>query len=225
VVTGRTLIAVALYSLTLSLHSGHAKPLAQVPDALKKVEKRYQEAGSLQAKFEQEEVSKTLNNTQMSQGKLIWRSPNQLRWETETPDRNLLVSDGQTIWFYTPPFDETEKGQVIIRKTKQVKSKLLDALLAGRFSAAVKQGLRIDMSGENTFSLLPARGPKREGIGGIKWAQVRIDPVNHHITQVSLEYRDGNRSSIKLSAIELGKPIPAESFKFKIPPRTDILKE
>jgi outer membrane lipoprotein carrier protein len=198
-----------------------AKAVREVPEALQKVEARYKEAGSLQASFEQEEVSKALGDTKKSQGKISWKAPNRLRWETETPDPNLLVSDGKTVWFYTPPFDETEKGQVIIRKASQLKNRLIDALLAGRFSAAVKQGLRIEVLPENRFKLLPRKGT----VGGLKVAQVQIEPEKSQITQVSLEYRDGNRSSISLSSIELGKAISTESFTFKLPPRTDILKE
>lgn len=202
-------------------HLAAAKATHEVPEALQKVEARYKEAGSLQASFEQEEVSKALGDTKKSQGKIAWKAPDRLRWETETPDPNLLVSDGKTMWFYTPPFDESEKGQVIIRKAAQMKNRLIDALLAGRFSSAVKQGLRIEGLPENTFKLLPRKGT----VGTLKVAQVKIEPEKHQIIQVSLEYRDGNRSSISLSSIELGKAIPTESFTFKVPPRTDTLKE
>ena len=132
-----------------------AKATHEVPEALQKVEARYKEAGTLQAAFEQEEVSKALGDMKKSQGKIAWKAPDRLRWETETPDPNLLVSDGKTMWFYTPPFDESEKGQVIIRKASQMKNRLIDALLAGRFSSAVKQGLRIEALPDNTFKLLP----------------------------------------------------------------------
>ncbi len=198
-----------------------AKAVREVPEALQKVESRYKEAGTLQASFEQEEVSKALGDTKKSQGKIAWKAPDRLKWETETPDPNLLVSDGKTMWFYTPPFDESEKGQVIIRKAAQMKNRLIDALLAGRFSSAVKQGLRIEALPDNTFKLLPRKGT----VGSLKVAQVKIEPEKHQIVQVSLEYRDGNRSSINLSAIELGRPIPTETFTFKVPPRTEVLKE
>lgn len=192
-----------------------------VPPLLQKVEARYKDAGSLQAGFEQEEVSKALGGTKKSQGKISWRAPNRLRWETETPDPSLLVSNGTTLWFYTPPFDDSEKGQVIIRNASKVKSRLLDALLAGRFSSAVKQGLRIEAAGENTFKLLPRKG----AVASLRAAQAKIDPQTLQIVQVSLEYRDGNRSTIALKGIELGKQLPMELFFFKVPPRTDVLKQ
>jgi outer membrane lipoprotein carrier protein len=216
-----SLIAALLLLPLIAEAKTASKAKAEVPEALQKVETRYKQAGSLEALFEQEEVSKALGDTKKSQGKISWKAPNRLRWETETPDPNLLVSDGKTVWFYTPPFDETEKGQVIIRKASQLKNRLIDALLAGRFSAAVKQGLRIEVLPENRFKLLPRKGT----VGGLKVAQVQIEPEKSQITQVSLEYRDGNRSSISLSSIELGKAIPSESFSFKLPARTDILKE
>jgi outer membrane lipoprotein carrier protein len=210
-----------LWTLQAVAAPGKAPARASVPALLQRVEARYQEAGSLQASFIQDEVSKALGTSKSSQGKVAWRAPNRLRWETESPEPSLLVSNGTTLWFYTPPFDESEKGQVIIRKAAEVKSRLLDALLAGRFSSAVRQGLRIQSLPGNTFKLLPRKG----AVGGLKFAQVSVDPEKSQITGVSLEYRDGNRSSIQLSNIDLGKPISLESFRFKIPPRTEILKE
>lgn len=35
-------------------------------------------------------------------GTLAVKRPNLFKWETKTPDENLLISDGKTLWYFTP---------------------------------------------------------------------------------------------------------------------------
>jgi outer membrane lipoprotein carrier protein len=198
---------------------------AKTPALLTEVEKQYSTSGSFQAHFEQVEFSAAFGEKKQSQGHLVWKSPNRLRWETTSPERSLIVSNGKTVWIYTPPFDDTENGQVIIKKAAEVKSRLLDALLAGKFSAAVRQGLNIEKAGNREFKLKPPARKKKGPSGALKQVTVQIAPEKPTITKVSLEYDDGNQSTISFTNIEMGVSLPADSFNFKVPPRTDILKD
>ncbi|MBU6375441.1 MAG: outer membrane lipoprotein chaperone LolA [Bdellovibrionales bacterium] len=193
----------------------------QLPPLLAEVEDHYTKSGTLAAQFDQEDASAAFAEKKSSKGSLAWKTPNLIRWETRTPDQSLLVSNGKTVWMYTPPFDESENGQVIIRPASQVKSRILDALLAGRFSAALKQGLRIESLGARSFALQPAPGT----VGDLKIARVEIAEKEPLIEKVGLEYQNGNQSSIRLSKIEMGKALASSLFEFKIPPRTDVVKD
>jgi len=198
------------------------KPLPkQLPPLLAEVEAHYAKSGSLTAEFDQDDVSAAFGEKKSNKGSISWRAPNLIRWETKTPDQSLLVSNGKTVWMYTPPFDESENGQVIIRPASQVKSRLLDALLAGRFSAALKQGLRIESLGARSFALKPAQGT----VGDLKIARVEIAEKEPIIARVALEYQNGNQSGIRLSKIEMGKDLASSLFEFKIPPHTDVVKD
>jgi len=74
----------------------------KLPDTLLAIEKKYKKAGTLEADFSQvNENSNLSQRKKLSSGKLQLRFPSQVRWDTQKPDRNLLVSDGQTFWYYT----------------------------------------------------------------------------------------------------------------------------
>lgn len=107
---------------------------SNLPKALQEVEKRYAEAGTLFAEFKQLNETAATGQKKESQGILYAKRPGKVRWETRSPDANLLVSDGKKFWFYTPPFDEDERGQLIERKASEVQTKLANALLSGSFS-------------------------------------------------------------------------------------------
>ncbi len=42
------------------------------------------------------------NALQEGRGSLAISKPNQVRWHTQEPDETLIVSDGETLWFYDP---------------------------------------------------------------------------------------------------------------------------
>ncbi len=217
---------VLLLAATFALSSGMAlsapaKAKKALPQLLAEVEAHYAKSGSLSAEFSEEKFSSAFGETKSSQGTLDWKAPNSFRWETKSPESSLIISNGKTVWMYTPPFDESENGQVIISKAAQVKSRLLDALLAGRFSSAVNQGLAAAPAGRRKFALKPA---KCSG-GGLKLVTVTIADHAPMISKVSIEYCDGNKSTIELSSLKMGEALAKSLFEFKVPPRTDVVKE
>lgn len=190
-----------------------------LPKLLQEVEAKYTAAKTLEAKFNQTTVQKALGKTKESSGTLKIKRPNKMRWETEAPDKNLLVSDGKTFWFYTPPFEEGDSGQLMIKKTAEVQSRMANALLSGSFSMA--KDMKIEPKGASHFVLIPKRGTA----GTVIRAEIAIDPASKTIQSVTLLHDGGNEAKIRLSQIHLGKAEPDASFQFKAPPGTEVLKQ
>ncbi len=83
-----------------------------VPEELLRVQKEYQKSTGISAQFEQNTEVKSTRSTKKSQGRIWIKRPDKLRWETISPDPNILVSDGKTFWFYTPPFEKGDRVEV-----------------------------------------------------------------------------------------------------------------
>jgi outer membrane lipoprotein carrier protein len=188
---------------------------SHLPMLLQDVETLYTHAATLKAEFTQVNEVAALRAKKTTSGVILVKRPDKLRWETLKPDMNLLVSDGRKFWFYTPPFDKGENGQVIERKSSEIHSKLANALLSGRFS--VVRDMKIKQESALRFSLTPRRGTA----GTVVKAGIEVDPLKKLIQKVTLEHKGGNRSEITLSKIELGKPMGDELFEFTPPPGTD----
>jgi outer membrane lipoprotein carrier protein len=192
---------------------------AEVPAELLAIEKKYVGAKTLEADFRQKDEVKMTGATKQSSGVLMIRHPNQFRWETLKPDKNLLVSDGRKFWFYTPPFEAGERGQVIERKTTEVQSELANALLAGAFSRI--RGVDIQKVSPTRFKLVPS-----EGVAGtVKTAELDIDPKKNVIERLQLEHQGGNKTEIKLENVKLSAKLSDSFFKFVTPPGTDVVRE
>ena len=191
----------------------------KLPPLLQAVEKKYADLGTLSANFNQTNESAALKKTTKTQGVIEVKRPGMVRWEQTAPEKTLLVSNGKTFWFYTPPFDKDEPGQVIIRKAAQVQSKLATTLLVGDFSHAPLKSVK--QNTPSRFTLIPSGG----SAGTISRMEVQINPDNLLIMGVFIFHKDGNRSEVHLDDVSLGKKVEDSRFEFEIPKNTQIVKE
>jgi len=82
-------------------------PAAAAPDSaeVKKLvslfETRYRLARTLQATF-LERYSENEKLVRTEAGTAYFRRPGKMRWEYESPERDLFLVDGKTAWFYVP---------------------------------------------------------------------------------------------------------------------------
>ncbi len=135
------------------------------------------------------------------------------------PDPNILVSDGKTFWFYTPPFEKGERGQVIIKKTKQVQTQFLNALLSGTFDFGPET--KIETESEFRFVLKPQAG----SAGDVVFAEIEIDSTGKKIERVVLVHTTGNRTEIDLKEVKLQAKLADSLFKFSPDKNTDRIFE
>ena len=198
----------------------NARADVKLPPLLQEVQTQYQKSSGVQAEFTQSTDIRATKQVTHAKGRIWIKRPNKLRWETLEPDPNILVSDGKTFWFYTPPFDQDERGQVIIKKTAQVQTQFLNALLSGSFDFE-KGSTSIETRGTNAFLLKPKSGTA----GDVQIAQITIDPTKHTISEVILTHTSGNQTTIKLQQINLNAKFDEKLFKFVPDRKTDKVYE
>ncbi|MFZ9594846.1 MAG: outer membrane lipoprotein chaperone LolA [Bdellovibrionia bacterium] len=192
---------------------------ASTPPLLTQIEKKYARSLTLSAQFTQVNQNAAFGTQKTTRGTLEVKLPAQMRWETVSPDPSLLVSNGKVFWFYTPPFEKGDRGQLIQKPASQVKSKLASALLMGSFSLTHLASLT--QKNPTTFVITPKPGTAES----VTQATLVIDPAQQLITQVTLLHQGGNQSQITLSQIQLGAPLPDERFVFHTPPGTDLIQD
>jgi len=193
--------------------------LAATPKPLLEIEKKYVAAKTLEAKFNQTNWVAMTEVKNDSNGVITIEHPGKFRWETLNPDKNLLVTDGNKFWFYTPPFEKGDRGQVIEKKTNEVQSELANLLLSGAFSKV--KDLKIEKVSEKIYQLTPKEG----SAGTVKTAQIEINPKKSLIEKIHLEHEGGNKVDIELKDIKLGQKYDAAFFRFITPSNTDVIKE
>ena len=212
---------VALFALLAGpmTNSGLAAE-SPLPPLLQEVQAQYQKSAGIQAQFTQSTEIKATRQTKKAQGRIWIKRPGKLRWETLEPDPNILVSDGKVYWFYTPPFDTGERGQVIIRKKSQVQTQFLNGLLSGTFDFG-KGAVTVAEKTKNIFLLKPKTGTA----GDVSIAEVEIESAKKMISRVTLTHTSGNTTRIELQEISLVSKLEDSLFRFTVDKNTDKIVE
>ena len=102
----------------VALASSLSSKTASTPDAarlsldeiIEKLEKHYSASG-FSAHFYQTSSIKAMEITDSASGRAFFKRSGKMRWEYETPDRQMIITDGKTLWVFRP-----EDNQVMIGK-------------------------------------------------------------------------------------------------------------
>jgi outer membrane lipoprotein carrier protein len=76
-------------------------PAATPQTPIQRFEARYRSARTLRTEF-LERYSENGKLVRAEAGTAYFRKPGKMRWEYETPEKNLFLVDGKTAWLYTP---------------------------------------------------------------------------------------------------------------------------
>ena len=90
---------------------------------LKAVEDHYKVQKFLAADFTQVQWIAALEREKKSKGVLEIGMPGRYRWETQSPDASLIVTNGHRMWYYTLPFLLEGRHQLVIRLVADAQAK------------------------------------------------------------------------------------------------------
>lgn len=174
------------------------------------------DARTVRANFVQTVLDKNGRVVQTGQGTMQFQRPGKFRWIYEKPYEQLIVGDGDRIWFY-----DRDLNQVTVRSLDLAIGSSPAALLAG------------DADIENNFDLrdtgllsgtewLEARPKTKEGT--FEW--VRLGFTSDGILK-AMELHDnfGQITVLTFSQLERNPKLAQELFKFTPPSGADVISD
>ncbi len=117
----RNVLAAALVLATVSPAAAQS-----LDDVVRDVEAAYGRMTDLRADFTQTAFNKSLGQTIPAQGAVYLKKGGKLRWEYKEPTPQEIVSDGKTLWVYTPALN-----QVNVREAPDALAGPAGSFLAG----------------------------------------------------------------------------------------------
>jgi outer membrane lipoprotein carrier protein len=188
-----------------------SKDLKRVLDRL---QKHYHDTKSFTAKFN-EELATVGAPKRQRQGTVSFRKPGRMRWEFETPEKQTIVSDGETLYSYDP-----DLNQVVETPLKQaLKSSSATSFLLGIGNI------------NRDFKAAFANPPAPNGLvnlildakkGGYK-IEVGLDPKTYNLTTLTLTDQLGDVTRIDFTDIRDNVELPDSTFAFNAPAGADIV--
>jgi outer membrane lipoprotein carrier protein len=188
-----------------------SKDLKRVLDRL---QKHYHDTKSFTAKFN-EELATVGAPKRQRQGTVSFRKPGRMRWEFGTPEKQTIISDGETLYSYDP-----DLNQVVETPLKQaLKSSSATSFLLGIGNI------------NRDFKAAFANPPAPNGLvnlildakkGGYK-IEVGLDPKTYNLTTLTLTDQLGDVTRIDFTDIRDNVELPDSTFAFNAPASADIV--
>lgn len=188
-----------LWAIALWLHW-----LPALADSAHELQQRLGQVNQFSAQFVQTVTDKEGEAVQQSQGSVWLQRPARFRWEISTPEEMLVISDGKTLWMYTPLLQQVTATH------------LRDALentpflLMSSNEPADWQRYRIQQQGD-LFTLTP-----RQKSGILQRFTLTVTRQGI-IQQFSLLEQGGQCSQFIVQKMQQ-RPIPQQHFTFTRPP-------
>ncbi len=199
------------------------------------LESRYRSAGTMQATF-LERYAENKHTVRVETGIAYFRRPGKMRWEYESPEKNLFLVDGKTAWFYVPA-DHTVT-RVPAKESGDWRTPL--SLLAGeaklsRVCAWVKLSSTITPEYPDDAVLYCRPRGKEEHIND---HQTSLDPAgteqgdaiflevvsdSGELVRVLARGKGGIEVEFRFTDWRMDPPVPESKFRFEAPPGVAIV--
>ena len=176
------LLAVSAYAADASLDS-----------LLKGVESRYNRAKTLQVLFH-ESYTPQGKPRRSESGTLMLRKPGRMRWDYDQPKGKLFVSDGKSLWLYTPSENRAERMKV--QESEDMRAPL--AFLLGKLNFQ-KEFRNLEGRPEGTGSRIKAE-PKTDNLpysavefvvgADSRIKEVKVTGYDHSILEFSFDHEE-----------------------------------
>lgn len=223
-----------LLNLTLLLSLTFAGPKeAAPPEAsaeqiaiLKDVDSKYQKAKTVTMSVLKVDKLAALDKIKELEGQL-WLKRGKFRLEMQTKDKNkdnsLIIADGKTLWFVTPPPKEFKGAKTQVVKAdmnaKRAKTQgLLQILTEGGVLKYFKVG-GVKQEGDTITYFL---SPDKQSLE-LQKAQVTVNTVDKTIS--GLKYFDTmeNETNYSFSKVEFDKSVKDSLLSYKPPKDADVM--
>jgi outer membrane lipoprotein carrier protein len=213
----RTTIVVAATTLAMVAQAQEKKPEAAAT-VVARVQKYYDATKDLRAKFEQQLDSPSRAPSKAS-GDVWLKKPGKMRWDYAKPEKQLIVSDGTTLWFYDPD-DEQAYKQDLRGNTlpAQVSFLLGEGKLDKEFDASLTrvEGLTAD---EIALKMVP-----KVGTTAYRYLVFVVDDKTGQVRRTIIYGQDGSTNRISFLEAQQNKGVDDGKFKFSPPSGTKVIK-
>ena len=189
---------------------------------------KYRGLGSLQANYRRVASTPTTDQifqsgaSQVATGVLSWERPDKLLLDQASPDKEVMVTDGSTVWWHIP-------AEKLVYRYRNIdvagQLKPLMSFLGGLngLNAAFKVSQApFDKArpGQHGLVLVPKNGPE----GGVDKLTVWCDG-NFILTGFRLSSSTGETTDFYLTGFTENPKLARSIFSFKVPKGTEVIEE
>ena len=186
-------------------------------DALSRLQQRYDDTRTMRADFRQIVESKTLAGTLETKGKVSFEKPNRMRWDYAQPDRQTIVSDGETLWIYQPDLKQVIKAPL----GQAFQSSTPISFLAGL--GRVDRDFDATMARNEPEQWVLKLVPKQHD-AGVGTLELGVRKSDASVAEARITDAAGTVTRILFSGEQRNVTLGPDLFVFTPPPGVDVVK-
>jgi outer membrane lipoprotein carrier protein len=192
--------------------------LSTVDEIVHAVEGVYSDVATLQAEFVQVSRSAALGDEQRQKGKVVVQRPRKMRWEFIAPDKKLFVTDGSTMWIWSPG-----DNQVIVYKDFSASGTDVTGLLSdlNKLNELFEVELVPDEGGDRAYVL--DLTPKSAEAGNFKQLRISFTRRKLLVDRVLLTDQFDNVTDLTFTGVKLDAKVADEDFVFQVPAGAEVI--
>ena len=179
---------------------------------------------SFSANFEESIISMANGKEKKSFGKIDYKFPGHIRFETISPNSSTFVSNPEKSWYYVPPFIEGEQGQVTIQKSNKLPlTKFFDSIRNGLESSKL---FTFKFSGKDLILTFVKTIQKELTLKEVTFhssKEAKTVQKMSEFEKMTLIYADGRKVNLKFLDLKEEPTFPAKHFEFTPPEKTKII--
>jgi outer membrane lipoprotein-sorting protein len=180
---------------------------------LDRLRERMRDVTTLQATVVQRKRHPLLKAEVVSEGTLLFKRPNRLRWEVDKPERAIIVIDGRTLLIYHPDLRADFGSRAAV-----------EFLTAGMTLdvAELEKRFQVDLSRENgrlALMLTPRSQWVAQAVASVAMYQDEGDAVPRQIVVVG---RKGDRTETTLTHVIVNPPFREDPFILRLGPEVRV---
>ena len=200
---------------------------------VKRLEATYRAARTMQVIF-LEQYSENGRVVRTEAGAAYFRRPGKMRWEYQSPEKNVFLVDGKTAWFYVPG-DHTVT-RVPAKQSTDWRTPL--ALLAGEMKLS-RICARVDLATDekpdkdgNVVLSCPLKGSEtaadpasKNGVAHAKRDLLLLEVAHdtNQLVRIAVREAGGVDIEFKFKDWQFDPAVPDSFFRFEVPPGVAIV--
>ncbi len=189
-------------------------------EVIRGLEAAYSRMTDLKAEFVQSSFNKSLNQTIPAQGVVSLKRGGKLRWEYSEPTKQEIVSDGKTLWVYTPSLNQVNTGPA-----PEALSGPAGSFLAGLGKVREHFTVRFlnpasprDADGNIALDLTP-----KQPLPTLSRLLLSVDPKQWEVRKAVVYDQFENTVSMRFTKVAMNSGLPDKLFTFVPPPNTAVV--
>lgn len=211
---GLAVCLAAVLTLTAGFAAAAPSP-SEVKPVVDKLQSAYAAMKGFRARFTQELTHQESGTTETRRGVLLFQKPLLVRWETETPNQELLLVTDKEIWNWLP--DEELAYKYSLELARDSRSVIM--VVTGQSPLNKDFDVeRMPDEGGLIHLLLYPKDPAPQ----LTEAQLWLDPKTSLIKRALVMDFYGNTNQITFDSLTPDAPLQASDFAFTPPAGTEV---